>query len=189
MIYEAKHQYFKSLASSLGNFIHIAKTLAMRNQMWQCYRFSKKEALGNEFTLRSLGKIVSLSSLSVDLREMLYFAKTEIWSIKEATVNGCTYSIGAAIVFDFTNNDDPVFIHIKHLFVPHDGHLDIVEKLLTPVNFCKEHCAFQVSDNGWAHCHPENVRDPVLVWPYVVANETYISLPYYIPTWSHNSNY
>jgi hypothetical protein len=189
MRYEAKHQYFKSIASSLGNFINVAKTLASRHQMLQCYWFSENEALGHEFTLARSGKSVALSSLSVDLQEMLCYAKSDVWSVKEATVRGCTYSIGAAIVIDFTSDGDPVFIHVKHLFVPHDGHLDIIGRLLTTVKFSNVYYAFQVADNGWAHCHAEIVKDPALVWPYVVESETYISLPYHIPTWSHNLNY
>ncbi len=37
MRYEAKHQYFKQLASTMGNFINIAYSLAMRHQCLQCY--------------------------------------------------------------------------------------------------------------------------------------------------------
>lgn len=37
MRYEAKHKYFKTLASSIGNFINIPYTLAMRHQYLQCY--------------------------------------------------------------------------------------------------------------------------------------------------------
>ena len=37
MRYEAKHQYFKHLASTMGNYINICYSLAMRHQCLQCY--------------------------------------------------------------------------------------------------------------------------------------------------------
>ena len=37
MRFEAKHQYFKSLASRMGNFINITYSLAVRQQCYQCY--------------------------------------------------------------------------------------------------------------------------------------------------------
>ena len=37
MRYEAKHSYFKKLAQSIGNFINLPYTLAMRHQQLQCY--------------------------------------------------------------------------------------------------------------------------------------------------------
>jgi len=37
MRFEAKHAYFKGLAQSLGNFINLPHSLAMRHQHLQCY--------------------------------------------------------------------------------------------------------------------------------------------------------
>ena len=37
MRYEAKHSYFKGLANTIGNFINIPFSLAMRHQLLQCY--------------------------------------------------------------------------------------------------------------------------------------------------------
>jgi hypothetical protein len=37
MRYEAKHSYFKQLAHSMGNFINLPYSLAMRHQQHQCY--------------------------------------------------------------------------------------------------------------------------------------------------------
>ncbi len=48
MRYEAKHNYLKKLARSIGNFINIAWTVAIRHQQWQCYKWLDGEALGQE---------------------------------------------------------------------------------------------------------------------------------------------
>ena len=48
MRYEAKHNYFKSLARSIGNYINIAWTVALRHQQWQCYKWIDDQALGQD---------------------------------------------------------------------------------------------------------------------------------------------
>jgi hypothetical protein len=186
MRFEAKHQYFKALASSLGNFIHIALSLATRHQMLQCYLFSSNEALSHELTLPSTGRLVAFASLSIEIQKCLCYAKSKIWSVKEATVAGCVYSVGAVIVVDFTSDGDPVFIKISHLFLQHDGHLDIVGKLMLPIEFSKKYYAYNVEDSGWAHCHPGSEVDCVLLSAYELNEGIFISLPYYIPPWSKN---
>ena len=45
MRYEAKHSYFKQLANSMGNFINIPYSLAMRHQLYQCYLHTNTQEL------------------------------------------------------------------------------------------------------------------------------------------------
>ena len=45
---EAKHAYFKGLAQSLGNFINLPYSLAMRHQHLQCYWSTNCHELGLE---------------------------------------------------------------------------------------------------------------------------------------------
>ena len=183
--YEAKHQYFKSLASSIGNFINIALTLSTRHQMQQCYYFSGKEVLAEDTILPESGNLVSFTSLPIEIQRLLCFAASIIWSVKTAVAAGCTFSVGAAVVIDFTDVGDPVFLKISHLLIPHEGHVEIVGKLLMTVNFSNKYCAYEVKDEGWAHCHPGDVKDCALLWPYEMHSATYISLSYYVPNWSH----
>jgi len=44
MRYEAKHAYFKSLPHSMGNFINLPYTLAMRHQHYLCYGHATSDA-------------------------------------------------------------------------------------------------------------------------------------------------
>lgn len=44
--FEAKHQYFKRVATVLGNFKNITKTLARRHQFRQCWEQSDTDSLG-----------------------------------------------------------------------------------------------------------------------------------------------
>ena len=43
MRFEAKHRYFKRLASYIGNHKNVAYTLATRHQGQQCYLMNVKE--------------------------------------------------------------------------------------------------------------------------------------------------
>ena len=40
MRFEAKHQYLKSLASQMGNFVNICYSLALRQLSYLCYTLS-----------------------------------------------------------------------------------------------------------------------------------------------------
>ena len=47
MRFEAKHQYSKFLPSSMGNYINIAHSLALRHQTYQCYVLQDDNALSS----------------------------------------------------------------------------------------------------------------------------------------------
>lgn len=48
MCFEARHRYFKRLASQLGDFINVPYTLAIRHQQQQCYYNLDTSAIGGE---------------------------------------------------------------------------------------------------------------------------------------------
>ena len=53
MRYEAKHQYFKHLTSTMGNFINLPYSLAMRHQCLQAYLLASGTAIRDE---KEIGK-------------------------------------------------------------------------------------------------------------------------------------
>lgn len=57
MRYEAKHNFFKKVASSLGNFTNVAYSMAHRHQTHQCYCMLQE---GGEFLKKQtvIGKYV-----------------------------------------------------------------------------------------------------------------------------------
>lgn len=62
MRYEAKHRYFKRLASFMGNFTNVPYTLAARHQNQQCYLLS---GMANETFLQKQTVVGSYSTLSL----------------------------------------------------------------------------------------------------------------------------
>ena len=76
MRFEAKQQYFKQLVRTMGNYVNVCYSLAMRHQCFQFYTFSSEEFFSNtteigpgKFTLRlDLGRLdnqyTSLNTIS-----------------------------------------------------------------------------------------------------------------------------
>ena len=48
MRYEAKHSYFKKLAQSMGNYINLPYSLAMRHQLLECYNNLDSQTISGE---------------------------------------------------------------------------------------------------------------------------------------------
>lgn len=56
MRYEAKHQHFKRLANSIGNFINICHTLATRHQCYQRYYLTDNQTFQTQLQVGPEGK-------------------------------------------------------------------------------------------------------------------------------------
>ena len=77
MQFEARHKYFKclALATSLGNFINIAHTLAVRHQQMHCYLALERSTLSGEDLEVGPSEIIGckvINSLSVTTGDKIY---------------------------------------------------------------------------------------------------------------------
>ena len=77
MRYEAKHQHFKRLANSIGNFINICHTLAIRHQCYQCYYLTDNEAFQAQIQIGPEGnqtnvKLLILILLQLHHKKVIY---------------------------------------------------------------------------------------------------------------------
>jgi hypothetical protein len=63
MRFEARHSYFKRLASQLGNFINISYTLALRHQRLQCYHQLNEHCVEGEDIELGPGEMVDKDSI------------------------------------------------------------------------------------------------------------------------------
>ena len=61
MCFETKHQYFKSLASCIGNFINITYSLALRQQSYQCYILSISSGFCSQY--QKIGRGMYIATL------------------------------------------------------------------------------------------------------------------------------
>ena len=65
MRFEAKHQYFKSLTSRMGNFINITYSLALRQQSYQCYILSTSSGFCSQYQKIGRGMYICSYSLTI----------------------------------------------------------------------------------------------------------------------------
>ncbi|CAN8009013.1 unnamed protein product [Ixodes pacificus] len=85
MRFEAKHQYFKSLAKKTRNFINICRTLSTRHQLYEMYHLPQPK----EQITTSGRKRVSFEELPELLQDRLH--ELELWSAQVTTVPGGTF--------------------------------------------------------------------------------------------------
>lgn len=64
MRFEARHKYFKQIASRLGNFINITHTLATRHQQLQCYQRINTTSIQGEEVETGPSNEISVSELT-----------------------------------------------------------------------------------------------------------------------------
>lgn len=144
MRFEAKHQYFKNVASKTKNYRNICKTLAERHQVLQGYEFAEV-VLDQGHTMTGL-KPVQRSDLPPCIEERLPPGST--WQAKSVTMQHITYHVGDVLVM--AKGDDPQFAQIAAIF---SGQSEVLF-LLNPmelVEFRRHRYAFRVS-KGSAVC-------------------------------------
>lgn len=124
MRFEAKHQYFKRIAYKLNNFKNVAKSLATRHQLRQCWELASGDFLKEDPNSQS-GTSVLFTTLSSNVRESILkfcgltesnVASTDaVWKTKSLTKDHMTYAVGNILIIDFVHEEEiPVFFRITH---------------------------------------------------------------------------
>ncbi len=123
MRFEAKHQYFKKLASVGRNFKNIAKTLAYRHQLKQCWEFTSVDYLSDNVVCS--GEVsFFFSNLTPQQQNLIlrYYNLKQVspsevvWKCNVLTLGGNTYKINDVAIVDFMHAEDvPLFFKIVQL--------------------------------------------------------------------------
>lgn len=111
--YEAKHLYFKRLSSIVNNYQNIAKTLANRYQMRQCWEAQSTGHHVSEDVPYSLIEIC-LNALPSQLREIIAEDSAELnetlWKTKQVIYDRVKYTTGDFLILDLVHAEEiPVF--------------------------------------------------------------------------------
>lgn len=121
--FEAKHQYFKTIARASRNFKNIAKTLARRHQMRQCWEQTDTTSLGKKVMLTADTRDVPLEAHPGSLTRALQCKLGEnvtpihVIKTKSITVDNVAYKMGSCLVIGMAHAEDiPVFMKIYHIF-------------------------------------------------------------------------
>ncbi|XP_064479635.1 uncharacterized protein LOC135392901 [Ornithodoros turicata] len=138
MRFEAKHQYFKALASRVKNFRNICKTLANRHQLMQCYYLHASSQDSGYKT--SVPKSVASSSLQRCVQEIA--REQEVWEVRCATLNAVTYRTEDIIVQK--KGDIPDFSQISGVYII-AGKIYLLLNDLIVQGYRRHKCVYRVS--------------------------------------------
>ncbi|XP_042143405.1 uncharacterized protein LOC121833817 [Ixodes scapularis] len=168
MRFEAKHSYFKGLASKVKNHKNICKTLCQRHQLLQAYQISSA-TLSQPIDVSGVA-VVKTASLPEEFVVLLPQGLRELdslSSVKTAAFNNCSYRVGDAFVHS-VDDGNPSFAEVHGLFVA-SGTLIIMAKKLATVEVSKHRCSYIVLRRDDAMCVIPNFQFdyyPLDLYPY-----------------------
>ncbi|KAH9378042.1 hypothetical protein HPB48_009842 [Haemaphysalis longicornis] len=158
MRFEAKHSYFKSIASKVNNFRNICLTLSTRHQLLQAYELSGRMFDGPLET--TAAKPLQATSLTQEQQAAVpdIPSEAELSSVATACWNSCHYRVGDVFVHSI-EHDVPQFLKIDKLLVYSSTLVLLCQKLTT--QYCSEHrSSYVVKDgNGFVAVIPDHDFD------------------------------
>ena len=188
MRFESKHQYFKSVINSLGNYINVTSSMARRHQMRQCCEFMNEDILHSEPQSLSGTSVWQITRLPTDLRETLMeklqidIDGTECVTVtKRLLFSHTLYEVESCFVLNVVEAEEiPIFLKVKYIVSFRDTWL-----LCGRLCFCQtfnEHLhAYSVKvDDGWAVAYPGEEVDHTMHKYFVQDNSSYITVAYHV---------
>ena len=189
MRFEAKHQYFKSVISSLGNYINVTSTMANRHQKRQCWEFTDNDVLHCEPFSVTRTKVWQMSHLPVDLRSAVsHRLETQvnlnemITSTMKLSYDHITYIVGGCMLLSTVEAEDiPLYLHIKHIILFRGSWL-LCGRLCFCHQFNKHLHAYSVNvDDGWAVVYPGEEIDYSMHDMFILDRCCYVNAKYHVP--------
>ncbi|KAM7310696.1 uncharacterized protein ISCGN_007604 [Ixodes scapularis] len=141
MRFEAKHQYFKSLASRVKNFKNITLTLSKRHQLLQSHQLNEL-SLDCEL-MASSGKPIKQSALPPCVQGLL---PPNAHQVLHASLDHRDYRCGDVLV-KASQDIEPVFYRVEALYVA-SCKLFILAELLTNEGFHRHRFCYCVRRSG-----------------------------------------
>ena len=187
MRFEAKHQYFKKLSSVGRNFKNIAKTLAKRHQLRQCWEFTATNFLGD--CIECSGEVSFFFSnltpqqqdLIIRYYDLKHVSQSEVvWKCSVLTLGGNTYKVHDVTIAALLHAEDvPLFYKIYQILKIR-GTWFFLGKLFISRSFSSHLHAFQVSEeDDFTVLQPSELCDHQLLDCYTIQDGlSYVSLKY-----------
>ncbi|KAM7313527.1 uncharacterized protein ISCGN_003389 [Ixodes scapularis] len=141
MRFEAKHQYFKTLASRIKNFRNITLTLSKRHQLMQSHQL--KELSLDAQLMAPSGKPVDQSALPPSVQDVLPLNARQV---SHAAIDHREYRCGDILV-KAAQDVEPEFCGVEALYVA-SGKLFILVELLTNEGFDRHKFCHRVGKSG-----------------------------------------
>ena len=188
MRFESKHQYFKSVIASLGNYINVTSTMASRHQMRQCWEFTGNDILSCEACAVGRTQTLKMSQLPSDLRLAIasklivsVSVTDDVTSTQQLKVDHVTYKVDGCLIQCVVEEDVPVYLKIKFIL-----HFRSTWLLCGRVCFCQKfdrhlHAHSVIVDDNWAVVYPGEEADYNLHDCFIMDSCNFISSRYYVP--------
>ncbi len=188
MRFEAKHQYFKKLLSTVRNFKNVAITCSKRHQLKQAWELSGELTVENKDIPRN-SKIYSFNYLPPCLRitvshvlETAFIETEKFASVSSYMYEGNTFKVNGVYVLDVVGEEEtPLFIMIKYIICLRDNWM-LCCRLYVPSAFVQRFHAFLVNEDvnaeSWLIVRPDQVLDSTLQDCYKIGDQYFVSLRY-----------
>lgn len=154
MRFEAKHQYFKRLATRTMNFRNIAKTMASRHQLLQGYQLS---SLGATDILCTGQKKANRDDLPAVLQSSVTDTEN-MWKVKSVSWRHSTYRVGDVLIMK--KGENPKFSLVDSIYM-RDQAVFLIMAPLEVEHFRRHRFSYLVSQSGELQiCHPGDEVSP-----------------------------
>lgn len=189
MRFESKHQYFKSVISSLGNYINVTSTMACRHQMRQCWEFTSPDILQCNPLSLAKTRIMPISHLPSDLRSVIAtrlrtdIAENELINTTSKLLKDhVTYSVDSCLICSVVEQEEiPVYFQVKQIVLFRDTWL-LCGRLCFCDRFYRHLHAFSVNiDDGWFVIYPGEEVDYNTHDFFVLNGCSFVSSKYNVP--------
>nr|XP_047144758.1 uncharacterized protein LOC124818244 [Hydra vulgaris] len=187
MRFEAKHLYFKKLASCIRNFKNIGFSLAKLHQLRQCWEMASSDFLNEKYETSNLCS-VTFDSLETCLQEKLlsFFLnniidkKETVWKCNAIAINRIQFHVHDTVIIALLHAEKiTLFFKIYNNF-QFRQHWVFCGKLLICDKYNEHLHAFRViEDETLSICLPTEVCDYQLLDTYAIQDgDSYITLKY-----------
>jgi len=187
MRFEARHKFFKHVATLGSNFKNIAKSVSSKNQLLLSYKLFLNKSF-EKFEIQCTGKVLVKSTLlGVDMRDIIqdYFGSIsdyDIFSYKTITVNGLSVKPKDIVLETWlSGNEMPQFLKIHQIIKIKESYMLVVNKVST-IRFSRHFHSFVVElgeDQKVVRIENIDLPRPLLTYTNQ-KNEFLVCLPFMI---------
>ena len=189
MRFEAKHQYFKSIITSVRNYINVTATVAKRHQLKECYELRANSFLGGEpISLRATSSwnIARLSAnlvASLSGRLDLNFNTDDTFTTTTAlSYDHVQYKTDSSFVLCAVEEEEiPLFVRIQYILNVRRTWL-LCCRMLISKKFNRHFCAYSVHvDHDWVIVHPGEEADHSPHDMFETDGCLFVAMRYHVP--------
>lgn len=185
MRFESKHCLFKQWSSKL-NFRNVCKSLANRNQLFECCQ----NELGSEHPMfaheKELGPVSEVTNIQYIKAKIKYFLGIDCIrhavSVKWLIFNSNKYVSERSLIITSANGNVPVFGLIKNIYVVDSSLFCFEYQLYETLDLNRDLLAYEIAVPNLAQAtefiDAEKLLDPMSYYPVSFKNSVYVLTKY-----------